>query len=195
MTLQASVQPPPRPLHLHVNHTPFRRPSLTPSPAQLRPTSQHTPAVPDTLRNSMVAYLWLVWYQANTRTSPKHWALAVTYEVHERAYATFYEITGDGSGMGQFLPGVVRRVHLTGTHGHQAYDGKLLLGEITDSVLGALEMYSESATELVNSQNRKRGLGESNCQDWAIIIVRSLEDSQLLPRGTLTKVERCPRLG
>lgn len=66
--------------------------------------------------------------------------------------------------MGQFLPGVVRRVHLTGTHGHQAYDGKLLLGEITDSVLGALEMYSESATELVNSQNRKRGLGESNCQ-------------------------------
>ncbi len=40
----------------------------------------------------MVAYLWLVWYQANSKTSPKHWALAVTYELHERAYATFYEV-------------------------------------------------------------------------------------------------------
>lgn len=71
---------------------------------------------------------------------------------------------GDGNGMGQFLPSVVRRVHLTGTHGHQPYDGKLLLGEINDSVLGALEMYGESAVEMVNSHNRKRGLGESNCQ-------------------------------
>lgn len=72
---------------------------------------------------------------------------------------------GDGTGMGQYLPTVVRRVHLTGTHGHQPYDGKLLLGEINDSVLGALEMYGESAAELVNSHNRKRGgLGESNCQ-------------------------------
>ena len=125
---------------------------------------------------------------------------------------------GDGNGMGQFVPTVVRRVHLTGTHGHQPYDGKLLLGEINDSVLGALEMYGESAAELVNSQNRKRGgLGESNCQvrapglcvcscsvptwdtmleqDWAIIIIRSLEDSLLLPRGTLAKVEKCPRFG
>ena len=42
----------------------------------------------------MVAYLWLVWYQACTKASPKHWALAVTYELHERAYATFYEVRG-----------------------------------------------------------------------------------------------------
>lgn len=120
--------------------------------------------------------------------------------------------------MGQFVPSVVRRVHLTGTHGHQAYDGRLLLGEITDKVVGALQMYGESSVDLVNSQNRKRGLGESNCQvssavavrgraftsithrlhlsqDWAIIIVRSLEDSQLLPPGTLARVENCPRFG
>lgn len=130
----------------------------------------------------MVAYLWLVWYHASSNSSPKHWALAVTYELHERAYATFYEVSvfpppefivaefynpqimGDGNGMGQFLPSVVRRVHLTGTHGNQTYDGKLLLGEINDSVLGALEMYGESAVEMVNTNNRKRGLGESNCQ-------------------------------
>ena len=72
---------------------------------------------------------------------------------------------GDGNGMGQFVPSVVRRVHLTGTHGAQAYDGKVLLGEITDNVVGALEMYGESAVEIINSNNRKRGgLGESNCQ-------------------------------
>lgn len=41
---------------------------------------------------NMVAYLWLVWYEAPSRRLPKHWALAVTYETHERAYATFYEV-------------------------------------------------------------------------------------------------------
>lgn len=81
------------------------------------------------------------------------------------------------------------------THGAMAYEGKLLLGEILDNVVGALEMYSESAAEMVNSQNRKRGVGESNCQDWTMMIIRSLEDAQLLPKGTLARVERCPRVG
>ncbi|KAI0690684.1 hypothetical protein BC835DRAFT_1363346 [Cytidiella melzeri] len=175
------------------------RPLLRPSNYSLHPVDDPSrrpaPAVTITQSQSLVAYLWLVWYQASSSTSPKHWALAVTYELHERAYATFYEITGDGNGMGQFLPRVVRRVHLTGTHGHQQYDGKMLLGEINDSVLGALEMYGESAVEIVNSHNRKHGLGESNCQDWAMIIIRSLEDSLFLPRGTLAKVEKCPRYG
>lgn len=40
----------------------------------------------------MVAYLWLVWYDAPSKISSKHWALAVTYETNERAYATFYEV-------------------------------------------------------------------------------------------------------
>ena len=52
------------------------------------PASSH-----DRVPQSMVAYLWLVWYQANTKVTPKHWALAVTYELHERAYATFYEVS------------------------------------------------------------------------------------------------------
>ncbi|KAI0786028.1 hypothetical protein C8Q75DRAFT_773805 [Abortiporus biennis] len=143
----------------------------------------------------MTAYLWLVWYEATSRVSPKHWALAVTYELNERAYATFYQVFGDGSGMGQFIPNVVRRVHLMAAHGDQAYDGKLLLGEVIDNVVATLEMYAESATALINSRNRKIGVGDSNCQDWAIMIVRSLEDAQLLPRGTLSRVERCPRQG
>ena len=53
---------------------------------------------------SMVAYLWLVWYQANTKVSPKHWALAVTYELHERAYATFYEVRSLLLGPSRILP-------------------------------------------------------------------------------------------
>lgn len=76
---------------------------------------------------------------------------------------------------------MVRRVHLSSKHGHIAFGGKLLLGEITDQVLVSLEMYSETAAELVNAHNRKRGAHESTCHDWAIIIVRSLEDALLLP--------------
>lgn len=143
----------------------------------------------------MAAYLWLLWYQASSKLAPKHWALAVTYEVSDRAYATVYQVIGDGNGMGQFQPNVTRRVHLTTAHGAHAYEGKTLLGEVSDTVVGALEMYSESAADLVNTKNRKRGIGESNCQDWAMIIVQSLEDAQLLPRGTLARVERTPRVG
>ncbi|CCM02195.1 uncharacterized protein FIBRA_04275 [Fibroporia radiculosa] len=129
----------------------------------------------------MVAYLWLVWYDSATKSTPRHWALAVTYEAHEQAYATFYEMFTEGAGVGRYQPRVVRRVHLTSKHGTTPYAGKLLLGEINDQVLGALEMYSETATELVNSHNKKRGANESTCHDWAIIIVRSLEDALLLP--------------
>lgn len=40
----------------------------------------------------MAAYLWLLWYQASSKLAPKHWALAVTYEVSDRAYATVYQV-------------------------------------------------------------------------------------------------------
>lgn len=40
----------------------------------------------------MTAYLWLVWYEATSKLSPQHWALAVTYEINDQAYATFYEV-------------------------------------------------------------------------------------------------------
>lgn len=76
-------------------------------------------------------------------------------------------------------------MHITSNHGAAHYGGKLLLGKVIDSVLGALEMYSESAVELVNAHNRKRGTGESSSQDWAIIIIRSLEDARLLPQVRL----------
>jgi len=141
----------------------------------------------------MVAYLWLVWYEAPSKRLPKHWALAVTYETHERAYATFYEITGDSPV--RYQPKVVRRVHIVSDHGTMPFDGKILLGEITDNVLGALEMYSETAAELVNNHNRKSGRADYGCHNWATIIVRSLEDALLLPPGTVARVEKCPKFG
>ncbi|KAI0932473.1 hypothetical protein AcW2_001095 [Taiwanofungus camphoratus] len=142
----------------------------------------------------MTAYLWLVWYEATSKLSPQHWALAVTYEINDQAYATSYEVVGDSTGS-RYHSRVVRRVHLTSSHGYTPYVGKLLLGEINDQVLGALEMYSETATELVNAHNKKHGTNESNCHDWALIIIRSLEDALLLPKGTLARVEKCPKFG
>ena len=41
----------------------------------------------------MAAYLWLIWYDAATKAAPKHWTLAISYEAHERAYATVYEVS------------------------------------------------------------------------------------------------------
>ncbi|KAI9057192.1 hypothetical protein FKP32DRAFT_1584360 [Trametes sanguinea] len=141
----------------------------------------------------MVAYLWLVWYDAASKMSPKHWTLAVTYEAHDRAYATVYEVMSDNTG--EYRSRVTRRVHLTSNHPTGAYGGRMLLGEINDNVLRSLEAYSETAAELVNSQNRKRGQNSSNCHDWAHVIVRSLEDAMLLPQGSLARVEKCPRVG
>lgn len=53
------------------------------------PLSLHPTGMPG---QPIVAYLWLVWYDAPSKASPKHWSLAVTYETNERAYATFYEV-------------------------------------------------------------------------------------------------------
>ncbi|KAI0757226.1 hypothetical protein C8Q80DRAFT_1132569 [Daedaleopsis nitida] len=141
----------------------------------------------------MAAYLWLVWYDATSRGAPKHWTLAVSYEASDRAYATVYEVMLDLTG--RYQSRVIRRVHLTSNHPSGAYGGKILLGEVNDGVLCALEAYSDTAAELVNTHNRKRGQASSNCQDWAAIIVRSLEDAMLLPQGSLARLEKCPRTG
>ena len=146
----------------------------------------------------MGAYLWLIWYDASSKGGPKHWTLAVSYEANDRAYATIYEVgvcpvisqrlysilllqvNMDFTGL--YESRVVRRVVLTGNHPTGPYAGKILLGEVNDNVLGSLEAYSDTAAELVNSLNRKRGQGSLSCHDWAAFIVRSLEDAMLLPK-------------
>ena len=95
---------------------------------------------------------------------------------------------GDGNGMGQFVPSVVRRVHLTGTHGHQAYDGKLLLGEITDSVVGALEMYERQGMRRGDTKNQPVRWGRQsrvNAEDrWRVEIWQ-----QVVPNAPGTNVD------
>lgn len=93
---------------------------------------------------------------------------------------------------GLYQSRVIRRVHLTSNHPSGAYSGKILLGEINDGVLSALEAYSETAAELVNSRNHKRGPGTQNCHDWATAIVRSLEDSMLLPQVSQMTLDDLP---
>ena len=94
---------------------------------------------------------------------------------------------------GRYESRVTRRVPLTSNHPSGPYAGKILLGEVNDGVLSTLEAYSESAAELVNTHNRKRGLGSSNSQDWAAFIVRSLEDAILLPKVRAVDSSRPPR--
>ena len=64
-------------------------PVFNPHPLDLLTLTPSSPVI----RTSMVAYLWLVWYDSATKAAPRHWALAVTYETHDNAYATFYEVS------------------------------------------------------------------------------------------------------
>lgn len=102
---------------------------------------------------------------------------------------------GDGLGLGQFATDVTRHVQLVGERGSATYEGRLLLGPVADSVLELMEEYCHSATELINAVNKTRGVGDLNCQDWVLLIVKSLEDARLLKKGTLAKAARCPRRG
>lgn len=88
---------------------------------------------------------------------------------------------------------VSRGVLLTGDCGHDPYDARLFLGFINDDVVEALEMYAEGATEMLNEANNRKEACTSNCQDWCLTIVQSLEDARCLEKGTLEKAKRCPR--
>jgi len=141
----------------------------------------------------MANYFWLVWYNAVTRRAPKHWALMVTYEMDEDAFGTLYQTVGDGTGWGRFSTDIRHGAQLNSAHGDAAYGARLFLGAVADGVVEALRDYCDAATDMINAQNTQRGVGELNCQDWVLVLVRSLEDARLLEAGTLARVKRCPR--
>lgn len=103
------------------------------------------------------------------------------------------QVEGNGWGTGQFVFRIVRGCQLKGARGSQAYEGRLYLGEIRDDVNGMLQEYCEAATEMINEHNAQKIVGESNCQDWCILVIKSLEDSRLLPRGSEATAGACPR--
>ncbi|KAI0806221.1 hypothetical protein BC629DRAFT_1153391 [Irpex lacteus] len=141
----------------------------------------------------MTNHLWLVWYRAQTPMGPKHWSLFVTYDLDEQAIGTIYHVEGNGWGTGQFTFNLHRGAQLIGARGSQAYEGRLHLGEIRDGVNGMMHEYCEAATEMINEHNGESVVGESNCQDWCELVVKSLEDGRCIPAGTRKRVAACPR--
>lgn len=71
----------------------------------------------------------------------------------------------------------------------------MLLGQITETVVELLPLYCEVGADLINSQNKGRGLlaGENGSQEWVLHIVGSFEDSRILPRGSIDRAKGCPR--
>lgn len=164
----------------------------------------------------MTNYLWLVWYRAQSPMGPKHWSLFVTYDTDEEALGTIYQVRaidlgdrvfpkadgvappplqmeGTGWGTGQFNFRICRGVQLKGARGSQAYESRLLLGAISDGLATMLHEYGAAAADMINEQNGARFVGESNCQDWALLLIKSLEDGRFIPAGTLEKATACPR--
>lgn len=141
----------------------------------------------------MTNHLWLVWYRAQSPMGPKHWSLFVTYDTDEEALGTIYQIEGNGWGTGQFTFRVCRGVQLKGARGSQAYEGRLYLGDIRDGVYGMMHEYCETAAEMINEHNVAHVVGESNCQDWCLLVIKSLEDGRFIPGGTKTRAAACPR--
>ena len=103
------------------------------------------------------------------------------------------QIEGNGWGTGQFVFRVCRGVQLKGARGSQAYEGRLYLGDIRDGVNGMMQEYCEAASELINEHNTAHVVGESNCQDWCLLVIKSLEDGRFIPGGTQTRAAGCPR--
>lgn len=160
----------------------------------------------------MTNHLWLVWYRAQTPMGPKHWSLFVTYDTDEQALGTIYhvrlfpsspspfysksffiQVEGNGWGTGQFSFMLHRGAQLKGARGSQAYEGRLYLGEIWDGVNGMMHEYCGAATEMINEHNDAHVVGESNCQDWCLLVIKSLEDGKFIPCGTKVRAKACPR--
>ena len=103
------------------------------------------------------------------------------------------QVEGNGWGTGQFTFKICRGVQLKGARGSQAYEGRLYLGDIRDGVHGMMQEYCEAGTEMINEHNGAHVVGESNCQDWCLLVIKSLEDGRFIPGGTKGRAHACPR--
>lgn len=104
-----------------------------------------------------------------------------------------WQAEGNGWGTGQFKTSVIRGVQLRGERGSRAFESRFYLGDIQDSFMGAMQDYCEAATELINETNGKDFIGSLNCQDWCLMVIKSLEDSRCLKPGTHDKARSCSK--
>jgi hypothetical protein len=90
-----------------------------------------------------------------------------------------------------------RGMPLDGACDFDELDARLFLGFISDRVIETMELYAESATDLLNAKDSAIGhhpqTASPNCQDWCLAIIRSLEDAGCLEQGTLERASGCPR--
>jgi len=139
--------------------------------------------------------LWLIWVSGLTHLSLKEWALVVTYEEDAEAFGTLYKLKDIGTGLSKYIPDIIRGVRYQDHFGRRYWEGRLLLGQITETVVELLPLYCEVGADLINSQNKGRGLlaGENGSQEWVLHIVGSFEDSRILPKGSTDRAKGCPR--
>ena len=161
--------------------------------------------------------LWLIWVSGLTELSLKEWALVVTYEEDAEAFGTLYKVRSTtatshrfphpqtpslphqlkdvGTGLSKYIPDIIRGVRYQDHFGHRYWEGRMLLGQITETVVELLPLYCEVGADLINSQNQGRGLlaGENGSQEWVLHIVSSFEDSKILPKGSTDRAGGCPR--
>ena len=96
--------------------------------------------------------------------------------------------------MSKYIPDIIRGVRYQDHFGRRYWEGRMLLGQITETVVELLPLYCEIGADLINSQNQGRGLlaGESGSQEWVLHIVSSFEDSKILPKGSTDRANGCP---
>lgn len=58
-----------------------------------------------------------------------------------------------------------------------------------------MKEYCDAATEMINEHNAERVVGDSNCQNWCLVVIKSLEDARCLPRGSYDRAVNCPKGG
>lgn len=91
------------------------------------------------------------------------------------------------------MTNIIRGIQLKGERGSRAFESRFYLGEIRDTFKEMMKEYCDAATDLINEQNAINYVGESNCQDWCLMVIKSLEDARCLPAGIHERARTCPK--
>ncbi|KZT28734.1 hypothetical protein NEOLEDRAFT_1057793 [Neolentinus lepideus HHB14362 ss-1] len=140
----------------------------------------------------MTNHLYLIWYTPQM-AGPRHWALFVVSSQEPEAFGTLYHVASVRGYCCTFATDIRFGVSIKGPRSSRTYEDRALLGTINDDVKMMMTEYADAATQMVNEHNVPRSRAESNCHDWVLHIVRSLDNSHLIEHGALGRAAVCPR--
>ncbi|TFK48762.1 hypothetical protein OE88DRAFT_1737534 [Heliocybe sulcata] len=145
----------------------------------------------------MTNYLYLLWYLPQMG-GPRHWALFIVNSQEPDAYGTLFHCITDKTALARgycctFATDIRFGVSIKGPRSIPTYEDRTLLGPVNDDVKLMMTEYAEAATQMVNEHNVPKGRTESNCHDWVLHILRSLDNSHLIEHGALGRAAACPR--